>query len=247
MKRDRGAWPKAAICGERPTIATTWSSRPALWRVRRKVGRLSHPADLGVDRGRVVVLPPGLLLLAAPVVVDGDRRHPGRAPRPRAGSWSAPQYVPTSSRGSAGRRPGLGRGVVQRKSLTERHEPLRGLEGGQDLRLGCRGRGVLHGGPPSGANGSRTSACAGPRVRACEHPHGAPHPRRVGRGCGAVGPGPRNCRSGQAWAGTVSLGSARSSSTGRSSPEWVAEEASGPWPGALAARTYAPSAGTAST
>ena len=69
---------------------------------------------------RVVVLPARLLLLAAPVVVDGDAPS---SPASRAASASRiverPQYVPTSSSGSPSA-PGLGGGRVQGEPLAAR-------------------------------------------------------------------------------------------------------------------------------
>ena len=54
-----------------PTTATTLSSRPASSSVRRNVGKVSKRPVTVVDQRRVVVLPPGLMLLGAVVVVDG--------------------------------------------------------------------------------------------------------------------------------------------------------------------------------
>ena len=74
--------PVRATVGESPTTATTTSSSPASSIVRRKNGSVSMRPVRGSTSVGVVVLPPGLVLLRATVVVDGEQRPcPPRACR----------------------------------------------------------------------------------------------------------------------------------------------------------------------
>ena len=84
---DRGVRQWAETVVDFPTTATTWSSSPARARVRRKTRQRVHQPELLVDQRRVVVLPAGLVLLGAAVVVDGEdgaRRPRGRRRRGRS-------------------------------------------------------------------------------------------------------------------------------------------------------------------
>ena len=86
-----------------------------------------QPAGRRVDERRVVVLPPGLVLLGAAVVVDGEERPCGGRPRACGAEYTAdlPQYVPTSSIGRPGRAPsGVDCGVVQRKPSSTGMKPF---------------------------------------------------------------------------------------------------------------------------
>ena len=75
--RASGVDHSGASTSERATTATTTSSAPASAMVRRKPGRVSIQPDVRVDQRRVVVLPAGLVLLGAAVVVDGDHLPAG--------------------------------------------------------------------------------------------------------------------------------------------------------------------------
>ena len=72
----------------------TDDSRPGAVMVRRQWGSVSMRPDRGIDEIGLVVLPPGLVLLGAPVMVDGEQGRPrglgcraqvdGRLPAPGA-------------------------------------------------------------------------------------------------------------------------------------------------------------------
>ncbi len=73
MKQSPSGVPQCrATVGESAITATTTSSSPASSMVRRKHGRVSMRPVRGSTRRVVVVLPPRLVLLGAPVVVDGE-------------------------------------------------------------------------------------------------------------------------------------------------------------------------------
>ncbi len=82
-KSRNGVRQPRATTGERPTTATTCSSRPAASRVWRMVGRVSNSPVTGSTMVGVVVLPAGLMLLGAVVMVDGVD-HRSRLLRGRA-------------------------------------------------------------------------------------------------------------------------------------------------------------------
>ena len=78
----RAACAHAAATGaEWPTTATTTSSSPAASIVRRKNGSVSMRPVSRIDDLAVVVLPPGLVLLRAAVMVDGEQHRARRARR----------------------------------------------------------------------------------------------------------------------------------------------------------------------
>ena len=108
----------------RPTTATTWSSSPARGDRPAEDRQRVHQPELRVDQGRVVVLPAGLVLLRAAVVVDGEHRAAhlarGRAEVDRRLAAVGPDLE---------RRPvgePLPRPAVQQQPLVLGHEPLGG-------------------------------------------------------------------------------------------------------------------------
>lgn len=104
-------------------------------------GERVHHAQLGVDRLRVVVLPARLLLLAAPVVVHGERGDPGltggAGEQDRGAAAVGADLQKREAQPSR-----FDRGRVQGQPLADGHEALRRLERGQDLGPRRRGFGV---------------------------------------------------------------------------------------------------------
>ena len=88
-------------------------------------GQRVHQPELGVDQRRVVVLPAGLVLLRAAVVVDGEDRAAGLA-RGRAevdrGLAAVGADLQHRARAGAAR----SADAVQQQPLVLGHEPLRG-------------------------------------------------------------------------------------------------------------------------
>lgn len=106
-------------------------------------GQRVHQPELGIHRLRIVVVPPRLLLLAAAMVIDGQRGDPGLPGR--VGQQNrGPATVRTDLQERQPEPPGVQGCLMEGQPLTQGHEPLGGLEGGEDLGLGC-GRG--HGFP----------------------------------------------------------------------------------------------------
>ena len=111
----------------RPTTAITWSSSPASWIVRPEGRQRVHLADAGVDDGRVVPLPAGLVLLRPAVVVDGEHHGAGLTGGGAEPDRRAPAVRADLDERCAGHGRGGGeRGGVQRVALVGRHEPLGG-------------------------------------------------------------------------------------------------------------------------
>ena len=63
---------RAETVVELPTTATTCCSSPAAASVRAEDGQRVHQSGVVDHQGRIVVLPTGLVLLRAPMVVDAD-------------------------------------------------------------------------------------------------------------------------------------------------------------------------------
>ena len=76
-KNRNGVRQPRATTGDLPTTATTWSSRSAASRVWRSVGSVSNSPVTGSTSDGVVVLPAGLVLLGAVMVVDGVEHAAG--------------------------------------------------------------------------------------------------------------------------------------------------------------------------
>ena len=84
-----------------------------------------HPPGAGIDDGRVVVLPAGLVLLAAVVVVDGVDDRAGGARRGAEPHRRTPAVRADLEQRQPGHRGGrVDRRGVQRVAFVRRHEPL---------------------------------------------------------------------------------------------------------------------------
>ena len=92
-----------------------------------------HLADGGVDEVGLVPLPPGLVLLGASVVVDGEQ-HPAELASRGAEVHRRLAAVGAHLEERAVDRHGRRR-LVERQSLVRRHEAARGLRVAQELRV----------------------------------------------------------------------------------------------------------------
>ncbi len=116
-----------ATSGDRPTTATTECSSPASWIAVRKNGSVSILPVRCVDDVEIVMLPTGLVLLRAAMMIDGEQHGAGAL-----GDVAEPDRRAAAVRTDLQhRQPGtrLGRRHrrrPQRVAFVGGHEPLRG-------------------------------------------------------------------------------------------------------------------------
>ena len=172
QQRQRGGPVRGRPSGESPTTATTDASSPASCDRAAEDRQRVDPADGRVDEVGLVPLPPGLVLLGAAVVVDGEQHGAGARGPPRRGrsptcrsscrSRAAARRrtaAAAAARRRAARQPSSG-GMKPRAARAFSRRSA-AITSGQRCARTARG---LRRRPRRGARGScRTSACRGRR------------------------------------------------------------------------------------